>query len=256
MSSQDRDSPRPSDRDAALERAWRESSAERPPSHLDAALIAAARKSVASHDHESRVGQGRRQSSPWLARWQPLLAAAAVAGLALVLVPMLPRDQETAPALQREESTAAPAVESSPRSSPTPEDAVTAPPAPPATDTLTERRQRAVAVPGRSTTESEVPAPAAAPAPVSPTPSSEGQARERDSTADAAAAFGQAATSSQDPATWAARIEALHDVGEIDAAARELRAFRAVDPRADAYLPESLRDWARTVEPFPPDPGR
>jgi len=27
-----------------------------------------------------------------------------------------------------------------------------------------------------------------------------------------------------------------------------LREFRAADPDADSYLPESLRDWARTVQ--------
>ena len=99
-----------------------------------------------------------------------------------------------------------------------------------------------------------VPAPAAAP--VSPTAPAETYRRERSATADASAPLGQEAPSSPDPDAWAARIEVLHAAGETDEAVRELRAFRAVDPHADEYLPHALRDWARTVEPFPPAPGR
>ncbi|EFK95646.1 hypothetical protein LDC_2342 [sediment metagenome] len=51
-----------------------------------------------------------------------------------------------------------------------------------------------------------------------------------------------------DTAAWAERIAALHRSGDITAAADALRAFRAADPDADAYLPDSLREWARTVE--------
>ena len=40
----------------------------------------------------------------------------------------------------------------------------------------------------------------------------------------------------------------LYAAGDIASAAEALREFRAVDPDADTYLPESLRDWARTVE--------
>jgi hypothetical protein len=49
-------------------------------------------------------------------------------------------------------------------------------------------------------------------------------------------------------ADWAVRIEALHASGDLAGAADVLRAFRATDPDADAHLPESLREWARTVE--------
>jgi hypothetical protein len=47
---------------------------------------------------------------------------------------------------------------------------------------------------------------------------------------------------------WTARIVALHAAGELAAAADALRAFRAADPDADTYLPDSLRDWAGTVQ--------
>ena len=46
----------------------------------------------------------------------------------------------------------------------------------------------------------------------------------------------------------AANIAALYASGDVTAAADALRAFRAADPDADAFLPESLRNWARTVE--------
>lgn len=275
------------DSNDALERAWREASTDRPPPNVDAAVIAAARASVAeAREATSYVGQVRPRPMPWLARWQPLLAAAAVAGLALVLVPMLPREHGSAPTMQRQQSTAAPGVESVPERAPVPEEgtAVTRRASPPSADTaLTERRERAVPAPPASPARSdsppgltpgvvppapassdvpaqasdrETPAPAAGSAPASPTRAAEAPSAERAAAADAVATFGQAAAPSPEAARWAARIEALHAAGELDAAARELRAFRAADPQADAHLPDSLRDWARTVEPFPPDPGR
>jgi hypothetical protein len=45
-----------------------------------------------------------------------------------------------------------------------------------------------------------------------------------------------------------ARIEALHASGDLAGAAEALRALREIDPDAVARLPESLRDWARTVD--------
>ena len=45
----------------------------------------------------------------------------------------------------------------------------------------------------------------------------------------------------------AARIAALYASGDTTGAADALRAFRAADPHADTYLPDSLRDWARTI---------
>jgi hypothetical protein len=42
-------------------------------------------------------------------------------------------------------------------------------------------------------------------------------------------------------------IAKLHAAGDVTAAEQALRAFRAADPDADTFLPESLRDWARTV---------
>jgi len=280
MSSGDRDGSVPPERDEALERAWREASTERPPPNLDAAIVAAARASVATRDGTSHAGQGRPPSTPWLVRWQPLLAAAGVAGLALVLVPMLPREQGSVPTMQRpqqESSTTAPAAGSAPRRAPiTPEDTIeTTPASEPPAEAAPERRERAVPAPPPSrargdvsptpapgdvpaqAADSETPAASTVPAPATPSRAPEATAGERAAAADAAAAtFGETAAASRDASTWVARIEGLYTAGATDAAARELRAFRAVDPQADAYLPESLRAWARTVQPFPPDPAR
>ncbi len=265
MTAQDRDGPFRSNRDDALERAWREASTERPPPDVDAGVLAAARAAVAKREE---AGDVRRRAKPWVARWQPALAAAAVAGLALVLVPMLPREQGSVPTSQRQQrSTAAPAAESASPSAPAPQRMDATPPASRSQvePEFPEQLPRAVPVPSPSQAPVEVPpaparseiaerasgsdtpAPTAAPAPASRTTAA----------ADAAAAtFGQAAPPPPDVTAWASRIEALHAAGNFEAAARELRAFRAVDPRADTYLPEPLRAWARTVEPFPLDPPR
>jgi hypothetical protein len=60
--------------------------------------------------------------------------------------------------------------------------------------------------------------------------------------------FGLSTAALPSAADWATRIEALHASGDLAAAAAALREFRAADPDADSYLPESLRDWARTVQ--------
>ena len=48
---------------------------------------------------------------------------------------------------------------------------------------------------------------------------------------------------------WVARIVDRHAAGDLDAAATDLRAFRAAYPDADSRLPESLREWAASVTP-------
>jgi hypothetical protein len=72
-------------RDVALERTWRDTSQEQPAAGLDARIRAAARAAI-----DEAPGAAWRESTRRnvLQRWQPLLAAAAVAGLAIVLVPM------------------------------------------------------------------------------------------------------------------------------------------------------------------------
>lgn len=189
-------------------------------------------------------------------QWQPLAAAATVAGLAFVLVQTLPRDRELAPTIRSE----TPASASAP--APVPEAAL-------------ETRGSA---PARAVTEAPVSPGAGQAAPDqsvesaarSPTPEvaadiadsmreAETDQRKRVMTvlpgdaysAEAAAADSErapAAVAQPSTADWAARIAALHSSGDLAGAASALREFRAMDPDADEYLQESLRDWARTVD--------
>jgi hypothetical protein len=263
MTAQDRDRLPASERDTALERAWHEASPEQPPSHLDAAIVAAARAAAATHDGPARPGRISGRPIRWLAQRQPLLAAAVVAGLAAVLVPMLPREHGPAPTLQQRQSTSAPAIATEPEVTPSQEDAAVEKPASPPAGTRPRRLEesvveRVVPAPRRRNPEADVPAPpASTPPPAAAGSTTESYAREgvRAGALDSAAAPAEAASPSE-PSRWAARIEALHATGEIEAAARELREFRAAEPQADAYLPDALRDWAQTVPPFPPDPGQ
>ena len=240
MSNHDREGSHPSNRDAALERAWRETSDEQPPAHLDAAIIAAARKSVPDRGEQPITAPVHVQSRSWLTQWQPLAAAAAVAGLAFVLLQTLPREHDLAPSMQRKESAPVPA---------------SAKPQASAAQETTDNRQapsadgtvglhEPAAVPDQAPSQSAVLVPPATPVPPATTaevtaaaaPSS--PARERN--------LGNAAP--LDAAAWAAKIVALHASGDVTAAEQALRAFRATDPDADTYLPDSLRDWARTVQ--------
>jgi hypothetical protein len=272
MSNHDREGSHPSNRDAVLERAWREASDELPPAHLDVAIIAAARKSVPDRGEKTNTGPVHVQSRSWLMQWQPLAAAAAVAGLAFVLVQMLPREHDLAPPMQRKESAPVPPA-ATPEASSSPVSTVSDNSQLPSADKTVAPPAR-VAVPDRAPAQSAVTAPSAAPAPPAATAEAiaadtaaapgatsvdrreaiEPEMAGRTATAAAAAQsprdsarnLGNAA--SLDAAAWAAKIVALQASGDFTAAKQALRAFRAADPAADTYLPDSLRDWARTVE--------
>lgn len=90
--------------------------------------------------------------------------------------------------------------------------------------------------PSTPATRDAVPAPTERPAAMP------GMSAERE-----AAAGSSVATVPEAPATWASRVAALHDAGDIAAATAELRAFRAAHADADKYLPESLHAWAASV---------
>lgn len=278
MSNHDREDSRPSNRDADLERAWRETSTEQPPAHLDAAIIAAARRTVPGRGERPDGAPVRIPSRNWLTRWQSLVAAAAVASLAFVLVPMLPREQDLAPSMQSQgsaqESTSAepqPPISSADKANDYRQT--------PRTDENAGQRERGTAS-APAPAQSVVPAPPTTPAP----PAAKAEATASDSATKAgtaatlsevsadrrksvesavsgrAAATAAAAPSSPareealgnpaplDATAWAARIAALHASGDVTAAGQALREFRAADPDADTYLPDSLRDWARSVD--------
>jgi negative regulator of sigma E activity len=250
MSNHERENPLSPDGDAALNRAWQQASDEQPPPPLDAAIIAAARKSIQGRDEQAQAIRTSPRSRSWLTRWQPLAAAAAVAGLAFVLVQSLPRDRDVAPSVQMEEPVTTPAAAQERPSNPSTREASEAKAASPpasvgahepvaapdsdidqksAADSTTARRatefdQRQIATPQTAGRAASAAAAAPAPAPA------------RDNVAP------------PDAADRAAVITALYDSGDIIGAADALRTFRAADPDADTYLPESLRNWARTVQ--------
>lgn len=252
---------RPGDRaDEVVDAAWRSASREEPPAHVDAAILAAARSATqrAANGHRA---QPRRA---WWSHWQPLAAAASVAGLAFVLVQNIPRDEpppatvestagsaETAdvpgpaPAAapaERLETTApasvtpAPPVESAGRPAAASVDSVPAPPI------AQEGRASPdnLRVPGARSDAAEIGAAAA-------------RMEASDAAAPQSAAAAQSKSVQMSPHEWARRIAALHESGDFTAAAAQLREFRRAYPDADRFLPEELQDWA-AAQPAPDAP--
>jgi hypothetical protein len=264
----------PAGEDPALMRAWRQASDEQPPARLDATILDAARRSVAVDDEGATTRRVQpKVRSRWM-QWQALAAAATVAGLAFVLVQTLPREREVAPPIRIQ----APAPASSPEQDIAPPVQSEAPAAPPAPKiTLESRSGSPPSVVAEAPTElestqlsrersdaaaSRASAAEAAPDVADTMRQAESELREgvmtdasgnpasRESVAPAARrteTFGLSTAAPPSAADWATRIEALHASGDLAAAAVALREFRAADPDADSYLPESLRDWARTV---------
>lgn len=259
--------------DATLNRAWRQASDEQPPAHLDAAIMASARKAVQDRDDAAKVIRTSRRSRNRLTGWQPLAAAAGVVGLAFVLVQSLPREGDVAPAIRMEEPLPGPT---------TAPESVRGPPAPEAKEesagAATARASAEVPAAATDSKHTKRTAPPPPPPPVSvPRATSAAGAADEDASANdpaamrapeadqrqraipemaSQAALGAAAApareiSDEAPLSaedWAARVVALHASGDITGAADTLRAFRVADPDADTYLPESLRNWVQTVE--------
>lgn len=254
MSNHEREGLRSPNSDAALDRAWRQASDEQPPSRLDAAIIAAARRAVEDRHEPANVVRSSPQSRSWLTRWQPLAAAAAVAGLAFVLVQSLPRERDVAPSIRMEQPAQVPATtREMPRS----------PPAPAATDQTTATSPPALAdaheplsAPGRERAKQAIPVTGTTVG--IPATDAERRNAATSKMATGVASAGVAAPAVQESrqvipaprsaADPAANIASLYAAGDVAGAAAALRAFRAATPDADARLPESLRDWARTVQ--------
>jgi resuscitation-promoting factor RpfA len=282
MSNHDRDGPQSPGQDTApdgsLARAWRQASDEQPPPALDAAIIAAARKAVQDRDAgTTTVPGGHRPRTRWM-QWQPLAAAASLAGLAFALVQLLPRDRDVVPPIRMEEPTSGPAFAGEAQTTAAPPPAPTVPQA--ATE---EKRSNADTAPSAPEATAEAAVQATAEAPVEATAEAASRATAKASDTSAAvertgelhateadqrgalapeimspttpaAAAAPARERSSDNAAppsaadRAANIAALYASGDTTEAAAALRAFRAANPNADKYLPDSLRDWARTVE--------
>ena len=229
--------------DDSVDRAWRRTSVEEPPPQIDAAIIAAARteaaraRQVTPPDTAARV----RRNGDWWLRWQPLAAAAAVTGLAFVLVQTIPRDRDMTPPLSHERARPQAPV-APPRAVP---DAMPAAPvAPPPAE-----RDTSSAAPVES--RAEMPA-ATVQDPVAGKDRSGAYENRAGSSAKGAAESVEGRGAETFPAAdrWAAKIEALAEAGDYAAAARELRAFRDAYGRgnADRELSEALRAWASSVE--------
>jgi hypothetical protein len=205
-----------------------------------------------------------------------LAAAAAVAGLAFVLVQSLPRDRDVAPSLRIEQPAPGRATTQKELHGPRAGEANDAKAAQPSESAVAPAPS---ATADRALTRMAVPAPAEAAASAAVPPSlnsvtatdTDAAARatatsaaefDRQPEAPSKASGGIASDAVTAPAQErrrndqmplsaadrAARIAALYASGDAPGAEAALREFRAANPGADAYLPESLRDWARTVE--------
>ena len=229
--------------DDPVDRAWHGTSVEEPPPQIDAAIIEAARAEAARARQVTPTGTAARvrRNGEWWLRWQPLAAAAAVAGLAFVLVQTIPRDRDVTPPLSHERARPRAPV-APPRAE---RDAMPAAPiAPPRAE-----QDATSAAPVQS--QAEMPS-ATVQAPVAGKDPSEAYENQARSSAKGAAASVEGRGAETFPAAdrWAAKIEALAEAGEYAAAARELRAFRDAYGReeADRELSEELRAWASSVE--------
>jgi cytoskeletal protein RodZ len=265
--------PKAEAEDAAINSAWRDASAEQPPAALDAAILAASRASGATTrdtnvadiaQARSAPAKARARSDRVFMRWQPLVAAASVAGLAFLVVQMLPRDPRPSPSLTHMSEEVASSPSEAVPSPPLAESAAPAETTADATNTATNEPQRDVGILPMPTT-APVPAPdstpaaaaasaaspAGAPEPMPP-PHEESMSAERGLSATAASpAMAKQSMDAQlrpDADAWASRIAALHAGGDLEGAATSLRDFRAAYEKADDYLPPALQAWARTVE--------
>ena len=104
MSNHEHRDPRDAAEESALRKAWHQASDEFPPRELDAAIIAAARRSVQDRDSRAKTASDGQRSRSWFMQWQPLAAAATVAALAFVLLQVMPRDRDVIPTIRIDES--------------------------------------------------------------------------------------------------------------------------------------------------------
>ena len=226
-------------RDEAVDRAWMDAARDQPAEHLDATILAAARAAV-----EANKVTALRPPAPRRARhWQPLLAAAGVAGIAFVLLQVLPREADR------------PAAALPAKSQPV----LGAPPAATANSAMT--RDEAPPAAATHVPEAQVVAPMAPEQEVAPAVA--GRLDASEAAADAVAAPSYAAKSAVHPPAAAASVapdsgeradvasEAqvidAYRRGDLVAAATELRRLRAQDPDVDERLPPDLREWASSV---------
>jgi hypothetical protein len=245
--------------DEDVRQAWRAAATDSPPAHLDAAILAAARAAVRGSAQRSVAAPKAR---PWYREWQPMLAAAAVAGLAFLVIEALPRGEREA----------LPSGPSAAKDEPPPVTNDTFHQQPPSAVTAEARAdaKKAAGPPAGSSREASTdavkpaasaePRPAAPPAAVTPAPEAADSLMTASppATANRERAAGsmdqegidsspQAGAMQQAVAARIDHIVTLYRAGDESAAATELRALRADVEGVDAQLPANLRAWARTV---------
>jgi hypothetical protein len=234
--------------DPAVDAAWRGAAREVPPARVDEAILAAARDAVRGRP-TGRRATGRQ---PWWSAWQPLAAAASVIGLSFLLVQMLPRDEVPAPVAAPVPAASPAAAAESAVVTATPDRRSDVVPPPSAAESWAEPRQES-REPAQPTPVAAAVEKAVADRAAGANLSAATQRMDRPAPAAAApgaarqAAAEQSVAAAPTPEAWASRIAALHDAGDIDAAAAELRAFRASHADAERYLPERLGGWAASV---------
>lgn len=271
--------------DPALDRLLRAEASALPPAALDAKILAAAHRAVASAPRSAEA------TRPWR-WWMPLAAAATIGAIAIGVLQLVPSEHESAPAVVSDmpATTGAPAnVVPAPAPAPSGQLQPSAPKvsaetaAPPAAAPVRKKASEPAAAPepfpgARAPLAQEsAPAPASPPAqesaqaPASPPPASaagapsapaakiRAESTRRDAGQSAAGAVDSAAAPAlarsadkRDPQAgradeFIARIRRLRSEGKIEEAAQALTAFRVAFADADARLPPDLRDWAASV---------
>jgi hypothetical protein len=178
-----------------------------------------------------------------------MAAAAAVAGLALLLVPRTERQERmlTAPTQDNPTESAQPANEAVPADVPVPdrEAASAERPAPPAAAPAAKMQSVAPQATGPSTAAETGPVEAQTRAETA----GPGTATARSRAVTAGGVDGSAGSAS--PQEWIDRVATLHAAGDMAAAAAALQEFRRAFPDADAQLPPELRAWAAAVPQQP-----
>jgi len=236
--------------DPALAQLLREAADESPPAHVDATILAAARRAV---EPGQRV---RSAASPW--RWLlPLGAAATIAAIVISLQPLAPAPVEpmssadNASARQPDQASPADGADQASAS------ALAPPPAKPQQRVIANSRSSGAAVApehdlstqkreARKAAAAEPPATASATAPAA-APAATLAGAPAAPSASAAPTLGRAAArvdAGHDATAWIQRIRTLLRESRRDEAAEELARFRAAFADADARLPDDLRAFA------------
>ena len=251
--------------DPTLDALLRTHSDEAPSPDVDAAILAAAHRAVQSGPR--RAARPAEATSPWR-WWMPLAAAAVIGAIAIGVLQLIPKATEpTTSTIVSDTPPGARAVAESPARA-VPEAAAPPPAAAPIAKDRTEPLRAEKGAP-RAKVRADRPAPAPAAknevergAAPEPFPAQSRDAMEqgnaagalahREAAQAAAPAVAKQSAAAADASATApeqriARIRALLNEGKVEDAARELVAFRAAYPDADARLPADLHAWAATI---------